>query len=147
MTFSRLPSLLGLRAFEAGAGRRAGLAIDDYVTRYRLLHDDDGTAWRSWFAAANLPGYERAKHLHLNDSSLALTAAVRSQGVALSAPIYIGSNLKAAGLTRIGRTAVTFGAYWLLESTERSTAAARRAFVDWLDRELRLADLPLAATG
>ena len=58
---------------------------------FRLLHDDDGSAWRRWFAAAGLEGFEAAKHLHLNDSSLVLTAALRGQGAALSAPIFVRS--------------------------------------------------------
>ena len=135
-------SLEGFPVVARGSRRGGASPADDQVMRYRLLHDDDGTAWRNWFAVANLPGYERAKHLHLNDSSLVLTAAVRGQGVALSAPIYIGADLRAARLTRIGRTTVTSGSYWLLESVERSTAKARAAFVNWLDRELRLAALP-----
>jgi LysR family transcriptional regulator, glycine cleavage system transcriptional activator len=46
---------------------------------FRLLHDDDGSAWRRWFAAAGLEGFDSAKHLHFNDSSLVLTAALRGQ--------------------------------------------------------------------
>jgi DNA-binding transcriptional LysR family regulator len=111
---------------------------------YRLLHDDDGTAWRSWFAAAGVAGYEQAKHLRFNDSSLALTAALRGQGVALSTPIYIEPELKAGRLTRLGRTPVTFGDYWLLEATDRATAKARAAFIGWLDVETK--QLSRAAT-
>jgi LysR family transcriptional regulator, glycine cleavage system transcriptional activator len=109
---------------------------DAAVEEYRLLHDDDGTAWRNWFAAAGLAGYEQAKHLHLNDSSLVLTAAMRGQGVALSAPIYVGSDWMAGQLMRVGQTVVTFGAYWLLEADDRPTAKARRVFIEWLNREL-----------
>ena len=37
---------------------------DQAVTEYRLLHDDNGSAWRSWFEAARLAGFERARHLY-----------------------------------------------------------------------------------
>jgi hypothetical protein len=33
---------------------------------------------------------------------------------------------------RIGRTAVTFGDYWRVESSSRGTATARAAFIEWL---------------
>jgi LysR family glycine cleavage system transcriptional activator len=109
---------------------------DSDVLAFRLLHDDDGTAWRRWFAAAGLEGFDGAKHLHLNDSSLVLTATLRGQGVALSTPIYLYSQLRSGRLVRIGRTSVTFGDYWLLEATERSTAKARAAFMEWFNHEL-----------
>jgi LysR family glycine cleavage system transcriptional activator len=118
-----------------GRGRRRA---DAEVMDHRLLHDDDGAAWRSWFSASGLGTYDQAKHLHFNDSSLALTAALRGQGVALSAPIYIGSDLKTGRLVRLGRTRVTFGDYWLLEATDRASATARAAFVGWLDTETKL---------
>jgi LysR family glycine cleavage system transcriptional activator len=106
---------------------------DSAVLGYRLLHDDDGALWRSWFAAAGLSGYEQAKHIHFNDSSLVVTALLRGQGVALSAPVYLRSQLKAQRLVRLGRTPITFGDYWLLESADRAGAKTRKVFVDWLD--------------
>src|ERR1700730_7000353 len=59
------------------SGTRANLPrrrSDSDVLTFRLLHDDDGSEWRRWFAAAGLAGFDAAKHLHFNDSSLALTA-------------------------------------------------------------------------
>jgi LysR family glycine cleavage system transcriptional activator len=110
---------------------------DSDVLAFRLLHDDDGSEWRRWFAAAGLDGFDSAKHLHFNDSSLALTAMRRGQGVALTAPSYVGSQLKSGRLTRIGRTAVTFGDYWLLEARDRRTARARAAFIEWFNLEAK----------
>jgi LysR family glycine cleavage system transcriptional activator len=81
------------------------------------------TLWRSWFAAAGLSGYEKAKHLHFNDSSLVITAVLRGQGVALSAPLYLRSQLKSQRLVRLGRTPITFCDYWLLESADRASAS------------------------
>ena len=122
------------------SGTRANLPrrrSDSDVLTFRLLHDDDGSEWRRWFAAAGLAGFDAAKHLHFNDSSLALTATLRGQGVALSAPIYLHSQLRAGSLVRIGRTAVTFGDYWLLEATDRATAKARAAFIAWFNLEAK----------
>lgn len=110
---------------------------DSDVLAFRLLHDDDGTEWRRWFAAARLEGFDTAKHLHFNDCSLTLTAVLRGQGVALSAPIYLHSQLRSGRLVRIGRTRVTFGDYWLLEATDRATAKARAAFIAWFYLEAK----------
>jgi len=157
---SRNPKRRGRKLFAYAAfpviasGTRANLPrrrSDSDVLAFRLLHDDDGSEWRRWFAAAGLEGFEAAKHLHLNDSSLVLIAMLRGQGVALSGPSYVGSRLRSGRLVRIGRTAVTFGDYWLLEAKDRSTAKARAAFIEWFDREakslLRLPDRALDYTG
>jgi LysR family glycine cleavage system transcriptional activator len=130
--------LFPLEGFPVIANRGAGRArkrSDADVVGHRLLHDDDGTTWRSWFAAAGLTGFGEAKHLHFDDYSLVLTAALRGQGAALTAPIYIGSKLRSGRLVRLGRTLVTLGDYWLLEGTDRASAKARAAFVAWLDAE------------
>jgi LysR family glycine cleavage system transcriptional activator len=109
---------------------------DQAVTAYRLLHDDNGSAWRSWFEAAGLAGFERARHLYFTDYSLAIAAAERGQGVALGAAAFIEPELRSGRLAQIGGTRVPFGEYFLLESRERATAALRDAFVRWLMNEI-----------
>ncbi len=121
-------------AKSTGGARRRD---DRDILGFRLLHDDDGTIWRRWFAASGLAGYDKAKHLYFNDYSLTLTATLRGQGVALSAPIYVRSQLRSGRLKRIGRTPVTFGDYWLLQSSDRGSAKARAAFVDWFLGEMQ----------
>jgi LysR family glycine cleavage system transcriptional activator len=139
----RVSKLTQLDCFPVTARSRANRGrkrVDSEVIGHRLLHDDDGTTWRNWFDAAGLGGFEKAKHLHFNDSSLVLTAALRGQGVALSAPIHIGSDLKTGRLVRLGRTAVSIGDYWLLEAADRASAKARAAFVQWLRGETELSE-------
>jgi len=135
----RVKKLFPLEGFPVIARGKSTLrrrTSDSAVLGHRLLHDDDGSQWRSWFAAAGLSGYERAKHIHFNDSSLVVTAVLRGQGVALSAPLYLRSQLKAQRLVRLGRTPITFGDYWLLESADRASSKVRAAFVDWLTTEI-----------
>ena len=122
---------------------------DSDVLAFRLLHDDDGAEWRRWFAAAGLEGFETAKHLRFSSSSLALTAALKGQGAVISAPVYLQPQLRSRRLVRIGRTAVNFGDYWLLEATDRATAVARAAFLRWFNVEAQSlgasVDLPRSA--
>ena len=137
----RARKLFSLEGFPVVA--RAGIALkrsprsDAEVLNYRLLHDDDGSTWRNWFAVAGLGGFEQAKHLHFNDYSLVLTAALRGQGVALSAPMYVQSELKKGRLSRIGQSLVTFGDYWLLEASDRISAKARATFAAWIEAQIR----------
>jgi len=85
----RLFSMEGVPVIVGSRRRPTARRGDDAVLGHRLLHDDNGKAWRSWFTAAGL-----------------------------------------------GQTRVPFGEYLLLESKERATAPLRRAFVDWLDKEI-----------
>jgi DNA-binding transcriptional LysR family regulator len=77
---------------------------DDAVRSFRLLHDDNGSAWKSWFATAGLDGFERAQHLYFSDYSLAIAAAERRQGVALGTSAFIANELRAGRLVQLGHT-------------------------------------------
>ncbi len=147
---SRLPRLRHRRLFPvegipviAGSRRRSAKWREDVaVLGNRLLHDDSGKAWRSWFEAAGLEGFEQARHLYFTDYSLTLTAAMRGQGIALGTAAFIESELRTGRLVPLGHTRVHLGEYLLLESDERSTAAVRQAFVGWLAGEFGTSRAP-----
>jgi len=120
----------------ADGSRPTQLRGDSAVLGHRLLHDDDGRAWRSWFAAAQLAGFDGARHQYFSDYSLAIAAALQGQGALLGAAAFIQPELRGGRLIQLGRTRVSFGSYWLLESRERSTAALRAAFSRWIDAEI-----------
>jgi LysR family transcriptional regulator, glycine cleavage system transcriptional activator len=128
-------ALEGVPVIAAVRPRPAAWRYDRAVQGQRLLHDDDGRAWRNWFAAAGLGGFERARHQYFSDYSLALAAALQGQGIALGAAEFIEPELRSGRLVQLGRTRVAFGAYHLLESHQRSTAPQRAAFSRWLERE------------
>ena len=109
---------------------------DAAILEHRLLHDDDGKAWRGWFAAAGLDSFENARHQYFSDYSMALAAAQAGQGVALGASTFIEPELKNGRLVELGRTRVDFGTYWLLQSRSRLGRASRAAFVRWLEGEV-----------
>jgi LysR family glycine cleavage system transcriptional activator len=109
---------------------------DSKVSGRRLLHDDDGRAWRGWFDAAGLDGFDDARHVFLSDWSLVISAALQGQGVALVASAFVERELRAGGLTRLGTTRVELGDYCLLESKDRSKAKVRSAFVRWIQKQI-----------
>jgi LysR family transcriptional regulator, glycine cleavage system transcriptional activator len=142
---ARLPRLRHKKLFAiegipviAGVQRKPAKWVQDKaVLGHRLLHDDNGGAWRSWFTAAGLTGFEQAKHLYFTDCSLTIAAALRGQGIALGAPGFIDLELQRGELVQLGQTRVPFGQYVLLESNDRPTAPIRAAFVSWLDAEIK----------
>jgi len=114
-------------------------AADRAVLGYRLLHDDGGASWRSWFGAAGLSGYRHAKHASFSDHSLALDAARRGQGVVLGTSFLIEPELRSGSLMVLGSTRIPLGNYWLLQSSDRATAEVRKVFIEWLDAQLESA--------
>jgi len=133
----RLAEIDGVPIIAGAAPVGSRLRNDRAVLDYRLLDDDGGVGWQRWFAAAGLSGYEKAKHVHFSDHTLALDAARRGQGVALGTPMLLAPELAAGGLQIIGKTRIAFGHYWLLQASDRATAGARAAFSSWLNAQLR----------
>lgn len=91
--------------------------------------------------AAGLPqrlaGFDAVRHQYFSDYSLAIAAALQGQGALLGAAAFIQPELRSGRLIQLGRTRVSFGSYWLLESRDRSTATLRAAFCRWIDAEVR----------
>jgi LysR family glycine cleavage system transcriptional activator len=115
-------------------GRRPA---DAAVLGKRLLHDDGGRAWRRWFSASGLEGYDGARHQFFTDYSLASAAARRGQGIVLGMDALEIRDLRARRLKAIAVTSIDLGAYWALESSDRSTRAMRVAFLQWLTQAVR----------
>ena len=145
MKFRRLFSIEDIPVTAGVRPRKAELRQDRAVPTFRLLHYDDGTEWRTWFAAARQGGFERAKHLYFTDYSLAIEAAAKGQGVVLAATVFIEPELKSGRLMQIGQTRTTSGEYVLLEGNQRPSNAARAAFVRWVGGEA--ADSQTLRTG
>jgi LysR family glycine cleavage system transcriptional activator len=131
--------LMGVDGVPIAAGSKKALARkadDRAVLDFRLLHDDGGAEWKSWFAAAGIAGYEHLKHLRFSDHSMALEAARRGQGVVLGTASLIESELASGELTVIGATRIPLGQYWLLQASDRTTSASRSVFARWLLEQL-----------
>jgi LysR family glycine cleavage system transcriptional activator len=136
----RLFSTEGVPVAAATARRTLRSRDDSEVLGRLLLHDDDGRAWRTWFAVAGLDGFDLARHQYFSDYSLLLEAALQGTGVALGATAFIQPELTAGRLVQLGRSRLVFGTCWLLETRDRATQKLRGAFVRWLDSELESAN-------
>jgi LysR family glycine cleavage system transcriptional activator len=132
----RLFSIEGVPVAAPTSQRSLRSRDDAEVLGRLLLHDDDGRAWRTWFAVAGLDGFDRARHQYFSDYSLVLEAAQQGTGVALGATAFIQAELSAGRLVQLGRSRVNFGTYWLLETRDRATRKEREAFEKWLHTEL-----------
>ena len=111
------------------------------LTRHALLHEDDGTFWRQWLAAAGAPDVDAGRGLRFDDTHLALAAAEAGQGVALGDEALAAAALAEGRLLRLFRTEVaTDKAYWLVHPPEAAAQPKVAAFRDWLLGEIRGAE-------
>ena len=132
----RLFTIEGVPVVGATPRRLPRQEHDDSVIHHRLLHDDDGQAWRAWFNAAGLTGFEKARHQYFTDYLLTIEAAQHGHGAALGATAFLEAELLTGRLRQLGATRVTFGTYWLLEARDRASQKLRSAFTRWLLSEL-----------
>ena len=67
----------------------------------RRLNIDAAPRWRDWFSAADVSNYSLPKGLHFPNSSMALQAAIDSQGVALARSSHVADDLIAGRLIKL----------------------------------------------
>jgi len=68
------------------------------LQHHRLIHDDDGEAWRALLEEAGVDAPEPGKGLYYADASLALQAAVEGEGVIVAGSILAARDLAAGRL-------------------------------------------------
>ncbi|MBE9539858.1 MAG: transcriptional regulator GcvA [Proteobacteria bacterium] len=74
------------------------LRIAEDLQQHRLIHDDDGEAWRALLEEAGVDAPEAGKGLYYADASLALQAAVEGEGVIVAGSILAARDLAAGRL-------------------------------------------------
>jgi uncharacterized protein YuzE len=62
--------IFGVPVIRGVRPRPEGWQSDASIRGYTLLRDDDGGAWRRWFAAAKLNGFSDARHRYFSDTLL-----------------------------------------------------------------------------
>ncbi|CAN7661544.1 LysR substrate-binding domain-containing protein [Pararhizobium sp. LjRoot238] len=115
-----------------GIGGQGAKPID--LCKTLLLHWDDGSEWRRWFAEVDLPGSDqKARHLFCNDLGMAIGLAVHGAGVALVSDMLASHDLKRNSLVKPFPFAIDIFGAWHVLSTDRNLARpAVRLFLRWL---------------
>jgi len=101
---------------------------------------EDRDYWRAWFEAAGVPIEEarEARGPIFNDSTFALQAAARGEGIALARRSIVGEDLERGTLKRLFDIAVpSRERYWFVSPRTVADAPKVRAFRDWVKSELR----------
>ena len=106
-----------------------------------LLHTriirEDRDYWLHWFKAAGVPVEGPLEGHSFNDSTFALQAAARGEGVALARRSIVYEDLERGTLKRLFDIAVpSRERYWFVSPKETAGMAKVRAFKDWVRAEL-----------
>lgn len=114
------------------------------LRQQRLLHETDLSRWTAWLAAAaadageDAPAWDGAAGLYFSQGTLAVSAASRGLGVALTEPVFIAGAPVAAGEGLVQpyafrwKTGFSYHAVW---SSRSPLSPAARQFLDWLKAE------------
>lgn len=112
---------------------QADLNVPDDLRRHKLIHDDDGAAWRVLLAHLGVAAADFSGDLFYADSMLALQAAVTGQGVIAAGSVLAAQELQA------GRLILPFdqvlhgrNAYYLYIPKARAEEPQIAAFRDWI---------------
>jgi LysR family glycine cleavage system transcriptional activator len=103
---------------------------------------EDRDYWRDWFAAAGVPMEDAraARGPIFNDSTYALQAAARGEGIALARRSIAAEDLERGTLKRLFDVAVpSRERYWFVSPKETAELPKVKAFRDWVKDELGIA--------
>jgi LysR family glycine cleavage system transcriptional activator len=99
---------------------------------------EDRDYWAEWFAAAGVPLEAPLTGHSFNDSTFALQAAARGEGIALARRSIVGEDLQRGTLKRLFKVAApSRESYWFVSPKELADAPRVKAFRDWVKAELR----------
>ncbi len=113
------------------------------LARASLIHDESSErdpscpTWAMWLAARALDEVDGRRGLRLNQSSLAIEAAIAGKGVALAKRQLAAADIAAGRLVAPFEGAdqpVNF-AYWLIWRRGRTISPGLKALMDWLREE------------
>ncbi|WP_191060664.1 transcriptional regulator GcvA [Geminicoccus harenae] len=121
------------------------LRAPDDLRHHALIHEawqsQDGTwpDWRMWLLAAGLEDIDLGRGLHVQQSALAIQAAVDGQGVALGNTSLVADDLAAGRLVQPFALSLNVPgfAYYLVAPRRSADRPVVRAFRDWLMAEVR----------
>jgi LysR family glycine cleavage system transcriptional activator len=103
----------------------------------RLIRED-WDCWDEWFRAAGISGEKVLEGgPRFNDSTYALQAAARGEGIAMARRSIVGEDLERGTLRRLFAVSLKSPyAYWFVSPKEAAAMPKVKAFRDWVKQEL-----------
>lgn len=118
------------------AERLGGLHTPKDLVRYPILHQSDRSEWKSWLRLAGHPELRFSQEMIVEDSNIALQAAIAGQGVVLGVLPFVAPDLEAGRLIQpFKEELVPERAYYLLTRPGARRRPEIAAICNWLRRE------------
>jgi LysR family glycine cleavage system transcriptional activator len=112
------------------------------LAKIRLLHESDTSRWMGWLGGAepgrldSTPLWDGATGLYFSQGTLAVAAAARDLGVALTEPGFVKEQLRVGQLTQPFPYRWYSGhRYHVVWSSRQALGKSARLFLDWLKSE------------
>jgi LysR family glycine cleavage system transcriptional activator len=106
------------------------------LAKARIIREDRDL-WVQWFKAAGVPLEGPILGPSFNDSTFALQAAARGEGIALARLSIIGEDLERGALKRLFDIPLPSPtSYWFVSPKETAAMAKVKLFRDWVRAEL-----------
>lgn len=97
-----------------------------------LLHEDRGSLWCRWFAAAGIENVALPPVSARLATLLAIEGALAGQGLALLSAELVDDDIRKGRLRRFWNVGLDYGGYYLCYLTETGRRATFKAFQAWL---------------
>ena len=111
---------------------------------------EDRDYWKAWFDKAGVPIEEAraARGPTFNDSTYALQAAARGEGIALARRSIVYEDLDRGALVRLfDITVPSMQRYWFVSPKETATMRKVKLFRDWIRAEIDASPMRALAVG
>ena len=114
-----------------------GRSVLDQISRYTLLHADDGSEWQSWFQVAGAEGLFSEKNLYLSTGYHMILDSIRRRlGIGLIAKRFIENDIESGRLIVLDNTFIFEPEhYYVIRPTEPHRSQAGRSFEKWVYRQ------------
>ncbi|MEH6631484.1 MAG: LysR substrate-binding domain-containing protein [Halopseudomonas aestusnigri] len=102
------------------------------LLKYKLLHEDKGQSWTSWFAKAGHANFQTPQKPTPLSSLLAIEGALAGQGVVLASAELVAKDVENGRLKRLSNVSLDYGRYYLVFLNEVVRKKHVAVFRQWI---------------
>ncbi|WP_419904970.1 LysR substrate-binding domain-containing protein [Kiloniella sp.] len=102
------------------------------LLQYRLLHEDKGQSWASWFSKAGHSNFQMPQKPTPLSSLLAIEGALAGQGVVLASAELVAKDVENGRLKRLSNVSLDYGRYYLVFLNEVVRRKPVASFRQWI---------------
>jgi len=102
------------------------------LARFKLIHDEDHSAWDAWMKKANSSPVDLSANLTIDDTNVRLQSILNDQGIMLGCPTLLKEQLARGTLVQLFEIYLDTYSYYLVYPKDFQLTKNMQIFVDWL---------------